>query len=90
MIEDTTGNTQPTNLQPYNRALFQNMMSFMDLVWEINVLTGTAVVLEDRTMPELNGREYEYEELLRTYQDSGVWENVFPHMQAQATVGDLR
>ena len=75
MIEDTTGNTQPTNLQPYNRALFQNMMSFMDLVWEINVLTGTAVVLEDRTMPELNGQEYEYEELLRTYQDSGVWEN---------------
>lgn len=49
MIEDTTGNTQPTNLQPYNRALFQNMMSFMDLVWEINVLTGTAVVLDPRT-----------------------------------------
>ena len=75
MTEDTGGNRQPANLQPYNRALFQNMMSFMDLVWEINVLTGTAVVLADRTLPGLNGQEFVYEKLLDTYRQSGVWEN---------------
>lgn len=74
------GNSQPANLQPYNKALFHNMMSFMDLVWEINVLTATAVVLEDRNMPELNGREFAYEELYQTYQRSGIWENDSIHI----------
>ena len=75
MRQETEDNRRPAHLQPYNRALFQNMMSFMDLVWEINVLTQTAVVLEDRSMPELNGREFSYVELLHTYQASGVWDN---------------
>ena len=80
MIQETCADRRPANLQPYNRALFQNMMSFMDLVWEINVLTGTSVVLADRDMPELNGREFDYGELLRIYQNSGVWENDSAHI----------
>ncbi len=70
-----TEEEQKTNLRRYNHALFRNMMFFMDIVWEIDVRTGTVVVLEDKLEPEQAHREYAYQELYQDYLDRRVQEN---------------
>jgi len=62
-----TENEQRTNLHQYNHALFHNMMFFSDMVWEINVRTGTAVVMEDKANPGRGVTQFDYGELFREY-----------------------
>ncbi len=62
-----TKEEEKMNLHQYNHALFKNMMFFLDIVWEINMLTGTAVVLENRDEPESGSKEYLYQDLYRDY-----------------------
>lgn len=56
-----------TNLQDYNHALFNNMMFFMDFVWEINIKTGTAVIIDDKTDTDNKGVEFIYQEMYTEY-----------------------
>lgn len=55
------------NLHCYNHALFQNMMFFMDIVWEINILTGTVVILMDKNEPNRNSTQFVYRRVYREY-----------------------
>ncbi len=55
-----TEEEKKTNLRQYNHSLFRNMMFFMDIVWEIDVRTGTVMVLEDKLEPERTHMEYIY------------------------------
>lgn len=59
-----TDEEKKTHLQRYNHALFQNSLSFMDVIWEINLLFGTVVILEDKARPELSRTELGYQEFL--------------------------
>lgn len=72
-----TKEEEKMNLHQYNHALFRNMMFFMDIVWEINMLTGTVVVLEDKNDPEENGKEYLYRDLFRKYMDNHIRVNEY-------------
>ena len=60
-----TEEEKKTNLHSYNHAMFRNMMFFMDMIWEINLQTGTAYVLEDRWNPEKVSTEFVYEDYIR-------------------------
>ncbi len=67
---DTFGLTEEekkTHLHKYNHALFKNMMCFLDIAWEINILEGTVFVLEDKTDPENTGTEFLYEDFFWEY-----------------------
>ena len=66
---------QATNLHQYNRALFRSMMFFLDVVWEINMLTGTAAVLEDNVEPERNHQELPYDAFLADYTRARIRED---------------
>jgi len=64
-----------TNLHKYNHALFKNMMSFLDIVWEINILTGTVVVFEDKAEPGKYSTEFLYEEFFSDYIENRIRED---------------
>lgn len=70
-----TEKEQDMNLHDYNHALFQNMMFFMDISWEINMLTGTVAILQDRNEPERSGTELSYRETFLDYLDNRVSES---------------
>lgn len=81
------------NLHDYNHALFQNMTFFMDIVWEINMLTGTVVVLHDRNEPDRSGTELSYREAFNDYIDNRVSESerpVFEQYMASKNLKSLR
>ena len=59
-----TDEEKQTHLQQYNHALFQNSLSFMDIIWEINLLFGTVVILEDKARPQLGRTERSYDDFL--------------------------
>lgn len=67
-----TKEEKKTHLQEYNHALFQNSLSFMDIVWEINMVFRTIVVLENKNEPERNGREFSYDELFLDYEKNRI------------------
>lgn len=67
-----TKEEKKTHLQQYNHALFQNSLSFLDIVWEINLLFGTVIVLEDKTCPDSNRTEFSYEPFFQNYADTRI------------------
>ena len=66
------------NLHDYNHALFQNMIFFMDIVLEINMLMGTVVILHYRIEPDQSSTEVPYREAFRDYLENRVSENERP------------
>ncbi len=62
-----TEEEKKTHLHSYNHVLFKNMMCFLDIAWEINILEGTVYVLEDKTEPEKAGTEFSYEDFFWEY-----------------------
>ncbi len=64
-----------THLQEYNHALFKNSLSFMDIVWEINLLYDTIVILEDKTDIDRNLAELPYEDFIHAYEEMRILEN---------------
>lgn len=66
------------NLHDYNHALFQNMTFFMDVVWEINMLMGTVVILHDKDRPDKSGKEFSYREAYQDYAENRIGENERP------------
>ncbi len=85
-----TAEERKTNLRRYNHALFRNMMFFMDIVWEIDMRTGTVVVLEDKLEPEQARREYIYQDLYRDCLDRRVRESGRETFQARMAPEALR
>lgn len=73
-----TEKEQSMNLHDYNHALFQNMMFFMDISWEINMLMGTVAILQDRNEPDRSGTELPYREAFLDYIDNRVSESGRP------------
>jgi len=63
-----------TNLHSYNCALFKNMMFFVDVVWEINMVTKTVIVLEDRIHNMNNGMEYAFDDVYNEYMNDYIFE----------------
>lgn len=55
-----TEKEEQVKIHKYNHALFKNMMFFADIVLEINVQEGTAVILEDKEDPQKNITKFEY------------------------------
>lgn len=81
------------NLHDYNHGLFQNMTSFMDIVWEINMLTGTVVILHDRNEPERSSTELFYREAFNDYIDNRISESdrpVFEQYMAPQNLKSLK
>ena len=58
---------EKTNLHSYNHALFKNMMFFVDVVWEINMMTKTVIVIEDRIVSMNNGTERAFDDVYNEY-----------------------
>lgn len=85
-----TEKEQDMNLHDYNHALFQNMMYFMDMSWEINMLTGTVVILQDRNEPERSGTELSYREVFQDYIDNRVSESERPVFEQYMSVKNLK
>ncbi len=69
-----TEQEKQTNLQEYNHALFQNMKGFMDACWEINLRTGTVVIIYDRIFPEYEGKQFEYERFFTQYAEHKIYQ----------------
>lgn len=44
----------------YNRALFHNMMGFMDMCLEIDLVLGSVIIMHLIKRPDLIGRQYDY------------------------------
>jgi len=70
-----TAEERKTNLHGYNHALFRNMMYFMDIVWEINMQTGTIFLLEDKAEPGRADKEFFYKDFFEDYQANRVKES---------------
>ncbi|MCM1057326.1 MAG: response regulator [Firmicutes bacterium] len=85
-----TEKEQDMNLHDYNHALFQNMMFFMDIAWEINMLTGTAVILQDRNEPEKSGTESSYREAYQDYLENRIDESERPVFEQYLEPGNLK
>lgn len=78
------------NLHDYNHALFQNMMFFMDIVWEINMLTGTVVILQDSSEPDKDGVEFSYKDTFRDYIENKVSRDELSAFQQYMDFKNLR
>ncbi len=88
-----TEEEKKTNLRRYNHALFRNMMSFLDIVWEIDIRTGTVVVLEDKLEPAKSHTEYLYRDLYDCYLERcthGSDRTVVQQQLSLASLGTLR
>lgn len=44
----------------YNRVLFHNMMGFMDMCLEIDLIAGSVIIMHSRDRQDLIGRQYDY------------------------------
>lgn len=84
-----TEEEKKTNLQDYNHALFKNMMAFLDIVWEINMRTGTVFVMEDKAQPEKNGTEFLYKDIFDECLSGRVMENDCLFFSEQMEFGNL-
>lgn len=69
-----TEKEEQVKIHKYNHALFKNMMFFADLVWEINIPEGTAVILEDKEEPKRNITKFVYEDFFNEYIDKRIAE----------------
>lgn len=78
------------NLHDYNHALFQNMMFFMDIVWEINMLMGTVVILHDRNEPDKGSTELSYREAFRDYVENRIGETEKPVFEQYMAPDNLK
>lgn len=67
-----TEKEEQVKLHKYNHALFKNMLFFTDIVWEINIPEGTAVVLEDKEEPKRNITKFVYEDFFNEYIDKRI------------------
>ncbi|MCM1191490.1 MAG: response regulator [Acetatifactor muris] len=85
-----TEKEQDMNLHDYNHALFQNMMFFMDIAWEINMLTGTVVILQDRNEPEKSGTESSYRQVWQDYMENRIGEDEWPVFEQYLEPGNLK
>lgn len=88
-----TEQEQNMNLHDYNHALFQNMIFFMDIVWEINMLMGTVVILHDRNEPDKSSTELPYREAFRDYVENKISESerpVFERYMAPKNLKNLK
>ncbi len=55
------------NLYKYNHALFENMKSFIDCSWEINLTEGTVIMLYESVFPDMVGKSCDYDGVIELY-----------------------
>ncbi len=60
-------------LHEYNHPLFNNMKAFMDSCWEINLCTGTVVMLYETLNSEYTGSQFDYNDILKEYGEHYVY-----------------
>lgn len=77
-------------MSEYNHALFQNMVSCLTSIWEINVPVNKAWVMYDRFNERVNGREFNYLELLDTFANKFVGKECYHFFMSKMSLDVLR
>lgn len=57
----------------YNRVLFHNMMGFMDLCLEMDIVAGSVIIMHASERPDLTGLKYDYEEFMGTLAEEYIY-----------------
>ncbi len=85
-----TENEKGKHLHDYNHALFRNMMFFMDIVWEINVLTGTVFIFQNKNEPDRSGKEFPYQQAYDDYMEKRICEEEKPIFERYLSPENVR
>lgn len=57
----------------YNRVLFHNMMGFMDICLEIDLVSGLVIIMHMRERKELIGQQYNYDSFMRKIAEDYIY-----------------
>ncbi len=74
----------------YNRALFHNMMGFMDICWEVDVISGKLIVMYDDNYNTAVGSSYDYDEIITKIADSRIYGQDYEFFTWQMSIDSLK
>lgn len=57
----------------YNRVLFHNMMGFMDLCLEIDVISKKAIIMYCGTKTDLDGKQYDFDVFMDNIAENHIY-----------------
>ena len=79
-----------THRYRYNRALFHNMMRFMDICWEIDLVSGRLIVMNDKNYTPSMGKSYDYEKMINEIAAKKIYCQDYEFFKWQMSLEGLR
>ena len=81
---------EKVQMSEYNHALFQNMVSCLTSIWEINVPVNKAWIMYDRFKESVNGKEFNYIALLDRFTERFVGKDFLHYFMSKMSLDALR
>lgn len=74
----------------YNRVLFHNMMGFMDLCLEIDVISRKAIIMYGSTRADLAGKQYDFDVLMDNIAENHIYSQDYRFFKWQMEIDNLK
>lgn len=74
----------------YNRALFHNMMGFMDLCLEIDVISKKAIIMHCGTKTDLAGKQYDFDVFMDNIAENYIYSQDYRFFKWQMEINNLK
>lgn len=74
----------------YNRVLFHNMMGFMDICMEIDVISGKAIIMYGSTRTDLAGKQYDFDALIDKIAENYIYSQDYRFFKWQMDTNNLK
>ena len=74
----------------YNRVLFHNMMGFMDLCLEIDVISKKAIIMYCGTRTDLTGKQYDFDVFMDNIAENHIYSQDYRFFKWQMEINNLK
>lgn len=74
----------------YNRVLFHNMMGFMDLCLEIDVISKKAIIMYCGTRTDLAGKQYDFDVFMDNIAENHIYSQDYRFFKWQMEINNLK
>lgn len=74
----------------YNRVLFHNMMGFMDLCLEIDVISKKAIIMYCGTKTDLDGKQYDFDVFMDNIAENHIYSQDYRFFKWQMEINNLK
>ncbi len=73
----------------YNRVLFHNMMGFMDICMEIDLIAKSVIIMHTSDRPDVIGRQYDYDVFMGKIEENYIYTQDYLFFRWQMDVNNL-